>query len=132
MTEFTFGYKSKNNLAGVAPQLVLVLYSAIKSSPVDFCVFEGRRSLERQRMLVAKGLSKTLNSKHLTGEAVDLVPLIKGHLTWEDRAAFRLIRNAMFDAASKQDVQIRWGGDWGKYSENDNPFYDGAHFELIK
>ncbi|WP_262264639.1 M15 family metallopeptidase [Pantoea dispersa] len=128
---YNLSKRSKDNLIGVSPQLIAVVYLSIEISPIDFMVFEGVRTFERQRMLVAKGLSKTLKSKHLTGEAVDLVPLVNGRLTWEDRMAFRLIKDAMFNVASKQNVRIKWGGDWGKFNENENPFYDGAHFEMI-
>lgn len=128
---YNLSKRSKDNLIGVSPQLIAVVYLSIEISPIDFMVFEGVRTFERQRMLVAKGLSKTLKSKHLTGEAVDLVPLVNGRLTWEDRMAFRLIKDAMFNVAGKQNVRIKWGGDWGKFNENENPFYDGAHFEMI-
>jgi peptidoglycan L-alanyl-D-glutamate endopeptidase CwlK len=42
----------------------------------------GPRTRERQAALVARGASRTINSRHLTGHAVDLVPLGGGEISW--------------------------------------------------
>lgn len=52
----------------------LVLHMAARS-PVPFVVTEGLRSAARQKLLVAQKRSKTNNSRHLTGHAVDLWPV---------------------------------------------------------
>ena len=75
--------KSYDNLVGVHQDLVNCVTLAIQVSTTDFMVNEGVRSIERQRQLVAKGASRTMNSKHLTGNAVDLVAVIGGRLSWE-------------------------------------------------
>jgi peptidoglycan L-alanyl-D-glutamate endopeptidase CwlK len=72
------GQRSLSRLEGVHPDLVRVVKRAAAISDLDFTVLEGLRTLERQRKLRAEGASKTLNSRHLTGHAVDLAPLING------------------------------------------------------
>ncbi|WP_064605958.1 M15 family metallopeptidase [Moraxella catarrhalis] len=78
----TISERSLKSLQGVHPDLVKVVLHAIKISPVDFSVMEGVRTKEHQRELVKKRASKTMNSRHLTGHAVDIVPIIGGKISW--------------------------------------------------
>ena len=80
---FVLGSKSLARLNGVHPDLVKVVKAAIKLSEVDFTVLEGLRTLTRQKQLFAAGATKTLNSRHLTGHAVDLGALIGGTVRWD-------------------------------------------------
>ena len=75
---FKLSLKSKNLLKGVNPKLVAVVERAIEISKVDFGVTEGLRTVETQRKYVATGKSRTMNSMHLTGHAVDLVAFVDG------------------------------------------------------
>lgn len=129
MTNFVFGERSRRNLNGVSPDLVKLAEAALRHSPVDFMVTEGLRTKARQRQLVQKGLSKTMNSKHLTGRAIDIVPY---PVDWKDWSKFVRIYEA-FKAASKETgVKFRWGGDWNMNGDyRDERFLDGPHFELI-
>ena len=97
---------------------------------MDFTVLEGLRTLERQKQLFAAGKSKTLNSRHITGHAVDLYPWpingdfdSDGILNIEDWDAYRPIAQAMKDAAKSLGITIVWGGDW-------KSFPDGPHYQL--
>lgn len=126
-----FSKRSKDNLNGVHADLVRVAERAIQISPVDFMVIEGMRTKERQRLLVRNGASQTMNSRHLTGHAIDCAPLLKGAIPWNDKRQFKRLANAMFQAAEELNVKIRWGGDWNENGlSDDEKFYDGAHFEL--
>lgn len=111
MSRFILGVRSKMNLRGVHPHLVDVVNRAIKLSDVDFTVTEGIRSLERQKQLVAAGASKTLNSRHLTGHAVDLAAVVGGKVRWDWELYF-LIAKAMRQAAIESMTPIVWGGVW--------------------
>lgn len=132
---FKLGKTSIARLKGVDETLVNIVKRAIEISEVDFSVLEGVRTLERQRELYAQGrtapgkiVTWTMKSKHIDGKAVDLVPY---PLDWNDLSKFDKIRNAMFQAAKEQDVNLRWGADWdgdGKYREKGE--YDSPHFEL--
>lgn len=119
---FILSRRSELRLQGVHPDLVRVVRRALKLSTVDFAVIEGVRTAKRQRELVAAGASQTLNSRHLTGHAVDLAPVIGGVIRW-DWPPFYRIADAMRQAGDDLGVRIIWGGSWVK-------FKDGPHFEL--
>lgn len=114
--------RSRNALKGVHPDLVRVVEVALPRSPVDFVVTEGLRSPARQRELVAAGASKTLDSRHITGHAVDVAALIGKTVRW-DWPLYHKIAKAFKDAAMDLGIAIVWGGDWKR-------FPDGPHFEL--
>jgi peptidoglycan L-alanyl-D-glutamate endopeptidase CwlK len=119
---FRFSSRSLRNLAGVHPDLVRVAHRALELSPLDFVVTEGVRTLERQRQLVASGASRTMNSRHLTGHALDFAPIVARQIRW-DWPLFPQVANAFKAAASEKGVQLVWGGDW-------TTFVDGPHIEL--
>lgn len=114
--------RSEQRLHGVHPKLVAVVRRAAEIAAVDFIVTEGLRTEDRQRQLVAKGASKTMNSKHLTGHAVDLAAVLDGEVRWDWPLYYKLA-DAMKAAARDLDVPIIWGGDW-------TTFKDGPHFEI--
>ena len=109
-------------LKGVHGDLVRVVKRAAELSPTPFIITEGLRSMERQKELVAKGASKTMNSRHLTGHAIDFVPVVGGQITWK-WPAFKPVADAFKQAAKELKVPIVWGGDW-------RTFKDGPHIEL--
>ena len=119
---FKLGKRSIERLQGVHPDLVRVVERAIDLTPVDFTVLEGLRSPERQQTLVASGASQTLNSRHITGHAVDLGAWVDNQVDWS-WPLYTKIANAMKAAANELGVSIVWGGDW-------RTFKDGPHFEL--
>lgn len=118
-----FSERSLKNLRGVHPDLVRVMQRALQTSPVDFAVIEGLRTVERQKQLVASGASKTMNSRHLTGHAVDIIPIGPNGKAAFDWPLYDRLAPAIKEAAAKEGVAIVWGGDW-------KSFRDGPHFEL--
>ena len=114
--------RSRDRLIGVHPDLVRVVETAIARTPIDFMVTEGLRTPERQATLVRAGASRTLNSRHLTGHAVDVCALVDGKVRW-DWPLYPRIAGAFKGAALALDVPIIWGGDWHRLR-------DGPHFEL--
>ena len=117
---YSLGTRSKQNLSGVHPDLVAVVKLAITITEQDFTVIEGIRNINRQRELVKAGKSTTMNSRHITGHAVDMVPW---PVDWDDLGRFEVMAEAMKQAADELDIPIVWGGDW-------KSFYDAPHFEL--
>jgi peptidoglycan L-alanyl-D-glutamate endopeptidase CwlK len=122
--------RSLSNLTGVHQDLRRVMDRALQDSPVDFVITEGLRTLERQRELVRIKASTTLNSRHLTGHAVDLYAYVdvnlNGKVEFVEMVNPRLMRqiaNAIKAAALEEKVPIVWGGDW-------RSFKDYPHFEL--
>lgn len=119
---FKLSQKSIDRLSGVHPDLVSVVKRAIEISEVDFAVLEGVRSKTRQQQLVAAGASQTMNSRHLTGHAVDLGAMVAGTVRW-DWPLYYKVADAVKKSAAELNVPIEWGGDWKK-------FKDGPHFQL--
>ena len=126
----TWSARSLKNLEGVHPDLRRILDRALQDSPVDFVVIEGLRTKARQAELFAKGASKTMKSRHLTGHAIDLVPLLDldgdGQIETHEMFNWPLMRKLaphLKAAAKAVNVPIEWGGDW-------TTFPDGPHWQL--
>ena len=147
---YTLSTRSKTNLKGIKQPLQDVVARAIELTEVDFVVIEGLRTTARQQELVNKGASQTMNSKHITGDAVDLAAWDES-IRWEMAFYFK-IAEAMRTAAKEKNVGIRWGGAWtvpdirnwqgtmqqaydsyitNRHMKGLKPFIDGPHFELI-
>lgn len=125
---FKFSQRSENNLKGVNPDLVKVIRRALEITPVDFIVIEGMRTQSRQKELVATGKSQTMNSRHLTGHAVDIIPV---NTTWKTEE-FKPLLKAVKQAADEQGLKLRFGINW----KNDpalpieTKFIDAPHVEI--
>lgn len=110
---FVLGGQSTHNLIGVHESLIRVVRRAITITTVDFAVIEGRRTEQRQAQLFAAKATKTLDSKHITGDAVDLAAWVGGRHSWDWPLYYRLAE-AMRDAAILEQVKLRWGGVWDR------------------
>lgn len=121
---FRLSARSRTRMAGLHPDLVRVIEGAIAITPVDFSITEGLRQPARQAELVKAGASRTLNSRHLTGHAVDVAAWIGGTVRW-DWPLYPRIAEAFKQAAADLDVPLVWGGDWPRLR-------DGPHFELCR
>ena len=147
---FTLSQRSLGRLDGVNNKLHSVVTTAIGLTNVDFGVTCGLRTEKEQEDLVARGASKTMKSKHLTGEAVDVVAYIGSRISWELNL-YDDIADAFKEASVREGVGIRWGaswhipdlGDWEgtaeeammayidlRRSQGRRPFIDAPHFEL--
>lgn len=119
---FSFGNRSKERLNGVHHDLVKVMEEAIKESPLDFSITEGLRTKERQQELFSAGKSQTMNSRHLTGHAVDIAVIKDGTVTWDSKYYVPVLDH--IKAIAKQfNIPIVCGGDWVT-------FKDYPHVEL--
>ena len=113
---------SKKRLEGVDERLKAVVIECAARCPFPFNVSEGLRTVEQQREYVKQGKSRTMNSKHLTGKAVDLYPLTMNRKQ-VDWSRFEELADLMFQVAKDQDTEIVWGGNW-------KTLVDKCHFEL--
>lgn len=114
--------RSLTRLEGVHEDLKKVVTRASEITEVEFVVTEGLRTKARQAQLFAAGASQTMNSRHLTGHAVDLAALVGGVVRW-DWPLYDKLGAAMKQAAKELGIPIIWGGDW-------KTLRDGPHFEL--
>lgn len=126
---FTFGIKSlsKINDSKFHPKLRMLLMEAIKTTPIDFTVLETVRTVEQQKQNVAKGVSKTMKSRHIPStnksglcEAFDIAPC---PVDWKNIARFVELSKHIFTTANKLGIQIEWGGNW-------KTFKDYPHYQL--
>lgn len=129
----TFGAESLKNLEKVHPKLVAICTDAIKI--MDFKVLDGVRTVEEQRINVARGKSWTMNSKHLIqpdgfSHAVDLAPF---PIVWKDTEEFCVLAGVMRALAFEHGVRLRWGGDWNQNDSTlDERSRDYGHFEIVE
>ena len=121
MNNFRFSQRSADNFVGVHPHLIAVASLALSESEIDFVVIEGRRTRARQAELVASGASRTMNSRHLTGHAIDIAAWVNG-VRW-DWPLYEELSKTFKRVATQLDIPIVWGGDWVS-------FRDGPHYEL--
>jgi peptidoglycan LD-endopeptidase CwlK len=113
--------RDRTRLAGVHPDLVRVVERA--RAETAFFVAEGLRTRERQRELVAAGASRTMNSRHLTGHAVDLYPISDVPIPAMTARDLAPVVGAMRRAAAAEGVAMVHGADWG---------WDHPHHELAR
>lgn len=142
-----FGNASRTNLEGVEPRLVKV--ANIVVSGWNCSVTDGVRSLAEQVKNVAKGVSKTMDSKHLPqadgfSHAIDIVPF---PINWDAiEKGYAAIKHAtggmeiaeMYAFAGFVDgvawsmgINLRSGYDWNTNRQfEDQSFLDLPHHEL--
>ena len=148
---YKLGKGSVSKLEGIDERMIAVVKYAISVTKQDFSVICGMRTIEEQKVLVAKGASQTMKSKHIDGLAVDLMAYVDGG-RWELNL-YDEIADAMPEAAREVDVPIVWGAAWSvpniaqfsegnmedamnsyidlRRSQGRRPFIDGPHFELV-
>ena len=148
---FALDAHSISRLTGVHPDLVRVVQDCAANGvmPFTFGISQGLRTVAEQAKDVAAGKSKTMNSRHLDGHAVDLVVLVDNAITWS-WPSYDALAEQMKLASVRTGVPIIWGGCWDKEigllgddmeeeaasyvlrakAAGGKGFLDGPHFEL--
>tara|TARA_R110000764_G_scaffold12604_2_gene36866 strand:- start:430 stop:885 length:456 start_codon:yes stop_codon:yes gene_type:complete len=148
---YKLSQRSLDTMAGVDERLVAVAKLAIQNTSVDFGVICGLRTIQEQRVLFDKGASKTMKSKHIDGNALDLMAYIGSRGSWELKL-YDKIGDAIIDAAKEVGVALRWGAAWHcsdvrtwdgsckdlmnayvdlRRSQKKRPFIDAPHWEIM-
>lgn len=158
---FDFGKGSQEELSQCHEDLILIHYGAIRVSPIDYGIAEGKRSMKRARMLFETGASqlnpdKGQYSKHL-GRDLDY-NLDDDGIAWatdiyiwhkditirrklnNHMPTFSLVAGVIISVANelyksgKIAHRVRWGGNWDSDQMIliDQGFNDGPHFELVR
>lgn len=112
----------EQNLKTIEPTLANVVRKAQSYGGIDFVVGSGKRDQKLQAKAVDWGWSKTDESDHLHGDAVDLWPIVKGKVKFDPKAQKLIIKN-MKRAAKELGVDLDIGGEW-------KSFKDMPHFAL--
>ena len=110
-SSFPLWSRSQRELAGVHADLVRIVERAVELSAQPFLVLDGLRTRAEQEEILARGASTLIDSRHLSGHAVDLVPLVNGKPRWE-WPAIHPIAEAMRAATIELGLPLRWGGAW--------------------
>lgn len=89
-------------------------------------VTDGRRTMAEQERLVREGKSRSMNSAHLDGRAVDMAIIIDTRASWH-LPFFQELDGFMQKAASDLGIDdgcLLWGGHW-------STLRDGSHWQLM-
>ena len=147
-----YGKTSLKNRAELHPDMVKVLDKSLERR--DHSIIDAARSEEEQRRNVMRGVSKTMESRHLVGplgwaEAADVVPYPLPPDFWRlverGLAAVRAVDPTMQvlrlynfsgfvnGVGHGMGIPIRSGLDWDSDGDvHDQSFIDGPHHELVR
>jgi peptidoglycan L-alanyl-D-glutamate endopeptidase CwlK len=145
--QFHFSQSSLSKLITVDSKLQIPAVKVLEISPTDFAITEGLRTKERQLQLYKQGKSKTLNSKHLEGKAIDICPCINGKLDYAAESDLFFILGLFYLKAKELNekyeitggseglnIKLRFGAFWDYKSIRENKekgFVDACHVELM-
>lgn len=123
---FAFGPASQQHLEQSSEEIAAVHVLALSISEVDFALIDSKRLTETQRENIRKGVSWSMDSRHLErplAKAIDHVPWVNGAEDWSWQA-FEKSTRAIKRASEILKIPCTHGIDWkGKQR-------DGAHTEL--
>lgn len=126
-TPVDFNPRSTELLGAADPRLREILTETerrAREQGIEIQVSETLRDPERQAALVEQGKSQTMDSRHLTGNAVDIfIQNPDGSVNWDFEAYRPVADIAKQVAAEKGYDDLVWGGDW-------QTLKDGVHFQL--
>lgn len=92
----------------------------------SFRATEVMRTIEQQRINVAKGVSQTMNSYHFKGKAFDIylktVPVNDQKGNWK-YADYKKVADLFKKVAVELGYKMTWGGDW-------KTLVDSPHFQI--
>jgi peptidoglycan LD-endopeptidase CwlK len=120
----TLTYHSRNlaaiaQLADRTKAAALHWHDYCEQNNINVLITETIRTEEQQRADVKKGVSQTMKSYHLVGQALDFVPIVNGKTDW---GAYNNsdVQKAI---AYAKTLGFEWGGDW-------HSFVDKPHLQF--
>lgn len=99
-----------NELAANTKAAALKWYEYCKEQGIEILIYDALRTEAEQRANIANGVSKTMKSYHIVGQALDFVPIDpkNGSALWNGYGAAD-IKKAISKAKA---LGFEWGGDW--------------------
>ena len=125
---YSFSKRSLSKLQDVHPKMVLLMMEAIKTSPIDFCITCGVRTLETQKQMYklkrskCDGIVKKSNHQVKKDGFSYAVDIVSYPVDWS-KEKFKILANHIKATAKALNIKIRWGGDF--------TMVDMPHFELV-
>jgi len=103
--------------------LAMELLARCVEQGIAVMIVDTLRTPQEQAANIARGVSWTSNSKHLTGDAIDVVPYMQFQLHGPDKLQWDASDPA-WAAIGRigEELGLRWGGRWKQR--------DMGHFEL--
>lgn len=103
--------------------LAIELLARLAEAQIPVLVVDTLRTEDEQKANIAKGVSWTLNSKHLTGDAIDIVPYQVYSVDGPDKLLWSTDHPIWLKVGwIGEKLGLRWGGRW--------KVKDMGHFEL--
>ena len=101
-----------SKLADHTKAAALKWHSYLVANNIDVLIYSTIRTLDEQRANVKNGVSKTMKSYHLVGQALDFVPVGEnGKLDWDGYS----LPEVKLAIAEAKRLGFEWGGDWTSF-----------------
>ncbi|WHY76215.1 M15 family metallopeptidase [Neobacillus sp. WH10] len=110
----TYQKRNLDNIAKLADNTkaaALKWHAFLVTNNIDILIYETIRTEEQQRQNVAKGVSQTMKSYHLVGQALDFVLVRNGDTDWNGYKRPE-VQKAIAEAKL---LGFEWGGDWSGF-----------------
>lgn len=110
----TYDKRNRENIAKLADNTkaaALKWYEFCVKNGIDILVYETIRTKQTQALYVDKGVSQTMKSYHIVGQALDFVPVVNGKTDWNGYGSTK----AKKAIAEAKRLGFEWGGDWKKF-----------------
>lgn len=124
MAKLYYDERNRRTLAELAPNTkaaAMKWYAFCEKHGIEILIYDAMRTEAEQRANVEKGVSGTMKSYHLVGQAIDFVPANpEGKVSWNwyDRDD---IQKAVKEA---KRLGFTWGGDWWNFIDKPHLQYD--------
>lgn len=126
MAKLYYDERNRRTLAELAPNTkaaAMKWYAFCEKHGIEILIYDAMRTEAEQRANVEKGVSGTMKSYHLVGQAIDFVPANEnGKVSWERSWYMRDdIQKAVKEA---KRLGFTWGGDWANFVDMPHLQYD--------
>lgn len=113
-----------NDLSPSFKPIAMELLARCVEAGIPVMIVDTLRTAAEQAENIKKGVSWTKNSKHLTGDAIDICPFETYQLHGPDKLQWNSADPVWQKIGTiGESLGLRWGGRWSKP--------DSGHFELI-
>lgn len=116
--------RNRENLSKLAVNTrrkALQWYEYCVKNNIDILIYETIRTKEKQREYVNKGVSKTMKSYHLVGQALDFVPVDnKGRALWNGYDLPHIQKAIKY----AKYLGFTWGGEWKTFPDKPHLQYE--------